>query len=270
MTGIEDRLATSFAEGRLAGGRLYYRVAEADAARATVVLAHGYAEHSGRYGYVTDVLTQAGFSVWALDHRGHGQSDGTRGHIGSWDEAVADLDLLIDLAHGAKLPVFLVGHSMGGAMALAYAQAHQDRLAGLGLSAPAIVIPPELLALAELPEVPTLPLADAVSSDPAVVQAYKDDPLVHLGPPPREMLLVMGAVGKIIDDLPTITIPVQVMQGSSDFLIPTQAYRLVVDGVGSTDVTARLWPGLFHEIYNEPVKKQVVGELVRWLTERLG
>ena len=261
---------TRHAEGRLAGGRLYCRVAEAQAPRAAVVLAHGYAEHSGRYGYVTDVLNEAGFSVWALDHRGHGQSEGTRGHIGSWDEAVADLDLVVDRAHESQRPVFLVGHSMGGAMALAYAQAHQDRLTGLALSAPAIVIPPELLALAELPEVPALPLADAVSSDPAVVQAYKDDPLVHLGAPPREMLQVMGAVAGIIDNLAKIEIPVQVMQGSSDFLIPSQALRLVVAGLGSTDITARLWPGLFHEIYNEPVKEQVVGELVRWLTERLG
>jgi alpha-beta hydrolase superfamily lysophospholipase len=259
----------SATEGRLDGGRLFYRRDDAAEPLADVVIAHGYAEHSGRYSYVTDRLTSAGFTVWALDHRGHGQSEGVRGDIGSWPSAVSDLDLVVDLAEAGGRPVFLLGHSLGGAMALAYAQAHQERLTGLSVSAPALVIPAELLALAELPEVPALPLADAVSSDPAVVQAYKDDPLVHLGPPPREMLQVMGSVGEILAGLTTLTLPVQVMQGSSDFLIPPEALALVVAGVASTDVSARLWPGLYHEIFNEPIKEDVVGELIRWLLLQL-
>lgn len=256
-------------EGRLAEGRLYYQCEQVEGARASVVIAHGYAEHSGRYAYLTERLVGAGLDVWALDHAGHGQSEGVRGSIGSWASAVADLDLLVDLAAADGLPVFLAGHSLGGALSLAYAQARQDRLAGLSLSAPAIVIPPELMALAELPEVPPLPLADIVSSDPAVVQAYKADPLVHLGPPPREMLQVMGSVDGIVEALPGLTLPVLVMHGAADMLIPAQALRLVVSHVGSVDLTARLWPGLFHEIYNEPIREQVVGELVRWVLERL-
>lgn len=260
----------SHREGTLDADRVYYQVWEAPDARAEVVLAHGYAEHSGRYAHVAEDLVAAGLTVWALDHRGHGRSAGERGDIGSWELAVADVDLLVDEASASGRPVFLVGHSMGGAIALAYTEAHQDRLAGLSLSAPAIVIPPEMLALAELDEIPALPLADAVSTDPEVVQGYKDDPLNYLGAPPRNLLLVMGAVDGILDGLADLTLPIQVMQGSGDLLIPVDALRKVVAGVSSTDLTARVWPGLFHEIYNEQTKGAVVADLVAWISARLG
>jgi len=256
-------------EGNLAGGRLYYQAWQAANPRADVVIAHGYAEHSGRYAHVAAALNEAGCAVWALDHRGHGRSDGERGNIESWEAVVADLDLLVDLAAADGRPVFLVGHSMGGAIAIAYAQAHQDRLTGLALSAPAIVVAPELLAVLDMEEIPALPLAPAVSTDPAVVKAYEEDPLNYHGPPARTTLQLIAAGDKLVAGLGELTLPVQIMQGSADMLVPATALRLIVNGVASTDVHARLWPGLFHEIYNEPIQKQVIGELVRWITERV-
>jgi acylglycerol lipase len=259
-------------QGALDSGRIFYQAWLAAEPRGHVVVAHGYAEHSGRYADLAGHLVAAGLSVWALDHGGHGQSEGERGDIVSWDQTVADVDLLVDLveAEAEGRPIFLVGHSMGGAIALAYAEAHQNRLAGLSLSAPAIVIAPEMLALADLEEIPALPLADAVSTDPDVVQAYKDDPLNLHGAPPRNLLRVFATAGDLIARFPELTLPIQVMQGSGDLLIPTQALREVVAGVASTDLTARIWPGLFHEIYNEPTKDAVVGDLVDWITARLG
>jgi alpha-beta hydrolase superfamily lysophospholipase len=255
-------------EGTLAEGRLYFQTWQAADVRAEVVIAHGYAEHSGRYGHVAAALVAAGFNAWAPDHRGHGRSTGVRGDIGSMDAVVADLDLLVDAAAVDGRPVFLLGHSMGGAIALAYAQAHQDRLRGLSLSGAAIVFPPELLALAAPAEVPDLPLADVVSSDPAVVEAYKADPLVYQGPPSPTTLGILADSEKLITGLAELTLPVQVMHGSADALIPSRALGIVVAGVSSADVTARLWPGAFHEIYNEPIKEQVISELVRWLRAR--
>jgi acylglycerol lipase len=260
-------------EGRLAADEVYYRAWDAAGTpRANALLSHGYAEHSGRYDHVARHLNAAGIAVWALDHRGHGQSAGDRGDIVSFDSTVADLDALMDLvaAEGAGRPTFLVGHSLGGAIAIAYALAHADRLTGLSLSAPAIVIAPEMLALADLPEIPPLPLADGVSSDPDVVQNYKDDPLNYLGAPPRNLLLVMGSVGEQVARLGELTLPVQIMQGSSDLLISPQALKDVVAGVSSTDLVARLWPGLFHEIFNEPTKDAVLDALVAWMVERAG
>ena len=256
-------------DGRLAGGDLYYRAWDAPSPRAEVVISHGYAEHGGRYDHVATSLTSAGLGVWAIDHRGHGQSEGPRGDIGTWDSVVADLDLLVDLAAASGRPVFLLGHSLGGAIAIAYALAHQDRLTALSLSAPAIDLPAEILALAELPEIPALPLADGVSSDPLVVEAYKADPLVYQGPPPREVLAAMAGVGALVDRLGELTLPVQVMQGSADALIPPRALATVVAGVSSLDVVAHLWPGLFHEILNEPTGGAVVAEVVSWVNDHL-
>lgn len=256
-------------EGRLDGTRVYYQSWGADTARAEVVLVHGYAEHSGRYDHVAKELVGAGLRVWALDHRGHGRSEGDRGDIGSWEAAVSDVDLLVDLAAASGRQVFVLGHSMGGAIATAYALAHQDRLAGLVLSAPALVVSDDLLGLRALPEIPAVDLSGAVSTDPAVVQAYKDDPLNYLGPIPRNLLEVFATTPELNARLGELTLPVLVMHGSGDLLIPPAALPLVVGGVASTDLTARLWPGLFHEILNEPTDGAVVREVVTWVSDRV-
>ncbi|MGH9058614.1 MAG: lysophospholipase, partial [Acidimicrobiales bacterium] len=252
-------------EGTFADGRLAYRSWEVDepaAARGQVVIAHGFAEHSGRYGHVAARLNQDGLSAWAPDHRGHGRSQGDRANIESVGAAVEDLDLFVDLVTSRApkgSPLVLVGHSMGGLIATAYAQAHQDRLTALALSAPLLFAPPELLALADAEEIPDLGLADAVSSDPAVVQAYKDDPLNYLGPPPRGFLQAAGDLLTVRDRFAEITLPLLIMQGSGDLLVSPQALRDVVAGVSSEDLTARLWPGLWHEIFNEPGQAAVLG-----------
>lgn len=258
-------------ERYLRGGSTYFQLWRGPQARASVVLSHGYAEHSGRYAHVAARLVDAGLAVYAVDHRGHGKSAGERGDIESWDAVVADLDAVVDtaVAESDGLPVFMVGHSLGGAVAIAYALAHQDRLAGLALSAPAIHVAPELLALADLPEIPPLPLADGVCSDAGVVQAYKDDPLVYQGPPPRNLLLLMAqAPDSLVSRLPELTIPVQVMHGSADALIPLGALRAVVAGVSSQDLVAQVWPGLFHEIFNEPTDGAVLDALAGWISVR--
>jgi lysophospholipase len=236
-----------------------------------VVLSHGFAEHSGRYHHVAAVLTEAHLSVWALDHRGHGQSEGTRADIGSVAAAAADLALFIDVVReqAPEGPLFLVGHSMGGLIATAFAEEHQDRLAGLALSGALLHVAPEVVALADLDEIPDLGLADLVSSDPAVVQAYKDDPLVYLGPPPRDFFRAVGQVEQVRDALGQLTLPLLVMHGSSDVLVSPQALKDVVGRVASEDLTARLWPGLWHEIFNEPAGPAVLRMLRNWIAERL-
>jgi alpha-beta hydrolase superfamily lysophospholipase len=264
---------TTQGEGRFAGERLYYQWWRPDPQPvADIVISHGYAEHGGRYRHVAEALTTAGMGVWIPDHRGHGRSDGPRADIESVQAAVSDLDLLVDLvaAEAPGAPLFLVGHSMGGLIATAYAEAHQDRLHGLALSGALVHVAPEVVALADLEEIPDLGLADAVSSDPAVVQAYKDDPLVYLGPPPRGFLRSAGQVEEVRAGLGKITIPVLVMHGSADLLVSPQALRDIVAGVASEDLTARLWPGLWHEIFNEPSRDEVIGLLTSWLLERTG
>jgi acylglycerol lipase len=259
-------------EGRFAGDRLYYRCWRPRVhPRGHVVLSHGFAEHSGRYEHVAAALVDSGVSVWALDHRGHGRSEGARADIESVWTAADDLGLFVELVREREPrgPLFLVGHSMGGLIATAFAERHQDELAGLALSGALLHVPPEVAALADLEEVPDLGLADVVSSDPAVVQAYKDDPLVYLGPPPRGLLQALGQVEVVRASLGELTLPLLVMHGSADLLVSPQALRDVVMSVSSQDLTARLWPGLWHEIFNEPRQAAVLAELTRWVTDRI-
>jgi len=259
-------------EGRFADGRLYYRCWPSDEpARGEVVIAHGFAEHSGRYGHVAKVLTGSGVNVWALDHGGHGRSEGERANIESVGKAVADLDLFVDLVaeSSSSRPIFLVGHSMGGLIAAAYAEEHQDRLVGLALSAPLLHVDPAIAALADAEEIPDLGLADAVSSDPAVVQAYKDGPLNYLGPPPRDFLRSVGQVEEVRKRLPELTLPMLIMQGSADLLVSPQALKDTVGAVSSEDLTAVLWPGLWHEIFNEPNQEEVLAALSAWIVKHL-
>lgn len=257
--------------GRFAGGRLAYRSWPADKPRGNVVIAHGFAEHGGRYGHVAAALNGASLSVWAPDHRGHGGSEGERANIESVWSAVADLDLFVDLVRdqSSEGPLFLVGHSMGGLVAAAYAEAHQDRLDGLVLSGALVHVDPGLVALADAEEIPDLGLADAVSRDPAVVQAYKEDPDVYLGPPPRGFLRAAGEVEEVRSRFGELRLPILVMHGSADLLVSPQALRDLVAGVASEDLTAIIWPGLWHEIFNEPEKDRVIRTTIDWISARL-
>jgi lysophospholipase len=266
---------TSSTEGWIDGERLFYRCWDSPVARAEVVLSHGYAEHSGRYEHLAAALGAAGARVWALDHYGHGRSAGERADISSLPAAAEDLHLLVAKAaraageSAAGNSVYLVGHSMGGAIAAAHALAHQASLAGLVLSAPMLILSDELMALAGMDEIPDVSLAGGISRDPEVVAAYESDPLNYLGPPPKTFLASLAALPGMIERLGELTLPMLVMHGSADPLIKPETLRTLVARVGSEDLAARLWPGLMHEIFNEPEKDAVIGTLTRWITARM-
>ncbi|MCU1628886.1 MAG: alpha/beta hydrolase [Pseudonocardia sp.] len=241
-----------------------------------VLISHGIGEHSGRYGGVADTLTPDGWAVYGLDHRGHGRSEGRRVHA-AYPDLLADLETFRAqmTARHAGLPVFLLGHSMGGQLALAYALEHQDALAGLVLSAPALtneVVPPRMVPLlsrlARL--VPLLRPAgiDAttISKDPAIVAAYRADPLVHTGNP----TLALGAglfaqMDTLVERSRTLRIPLLLQHGSADRLVASEGTRRLEAAQGSDDVTVRWYEGLWHEIYNEPERERPLADLREWL-----
>jgi len=172
--------------------------------RAVVVIAHGIGEHSGRYGHVAARLNAAGFAAYALDHRGHGRSSGPRGLIDRMDHAVSDVDSFVTLAAArhADHPLHLLGHSMGGAIAIAYALRHQERLHGLLLSSAAVSVGSapasarfEAKALATVaPSAGILGIDPSlISHDPAVVRAYREDPLVYQGQLPSRTVAEFAA-----------------------------------------------------------------------------
>lgn len=244
-----------------------------------LVLAHGYGEHLGRYRAVAEYLTAAGYAVHALDHRGHGKSGGTRAVIDSFANADADIDQLVDKVRGESglARIKLLGHSMGGSLALNYALNHPEKLSGLVLSGPAIggdlpKLQALLLGLISriAPALGMIALdADAVSRDPQVVADYKADPLVFHGKvPARTAREMMHAVTTYLPRVGSMQLPCLLMHGRADTLVRAEDAQPVFDAIASPDKTVRIFDGLYHEIFNEPERLEVLGIVKGWLDAR--
>ena len=247
--------------------------------KAVVALAHGASEHSGRYGWVAEQLAGRGYAVHALDHRGHGRT-GKGAYVDRLANAVEDLDRLVLKAGGRHpgRPVFLLGHSFGGCLSIAYAVEHQDRLAGLALSAPlaaleAAPLPLRLAAHLLSAIAPRVGVYDvdssAVSTDPAVVRDYDADPLNHHGKiPARTVAEIAKAVGSFPEGAPSITVPLLVMHSPADRITLFDGSEMVHDRAGSADKQFIRYDGLAHEILNEPERQRVVDDIAAWLDAR--
>lgn len=262
-------------EGQLTGttGAIAYRRWEPDGApRRIVLIAHGYAEHVGRYDHVARALAARGALVAGPDHQGHGHSEGDRVLIREFDDVVADLHALARLARETHpdLPVVLIGHSMGGLIATRYAQRHGDTLAGLVLSGPVLgewVAARDLLAAEEIPDVGIDP--DMLSRDPEVGRAYLEDPLVYTGRFRRQTLAALvDAIERADDEADRVRLPVLYLHGEDDQLVPPGPPREAVSRFASADVAVRVYPGARHEIFNETNAGEVI-ETVAEFVERV-
>ncbi|MDT9014030.1 alpha/beta hydrolase [Novosphingobium sp. APW14] len=245
-----------------------------------LVLAHGYAEHLGRYRAVAEFFTASGYAVHALDHRGHGKSGGVRAVIDSFANADADIDQLVDRvrAESGLNQIKLIGHSMGGSLALNYALNHPEKLSGLVLSGPAIgggLPKVQALLLGIISKIaPALGMiqldADAVSRDPQIVADYKADPLVFLGKvPARTAREMMHAITTYPSRVGAMQMPCLLMHGGADSLVRAEDARPVFAAIASRDKTVRIFDGLYHEIFNEPERLEVLGIVKAWLDARL-
>ena len=274
---------TAHEDGSLqgAGGtEIHWQAWQPAEGRGAVVLAHGAGEHSGRYAHVGERLTASGYAVYALDHRGHGRSGGPRMYIDSMDDVVADLGSFVTLVRARQpgLPLVLLGHSMGGLVALASAIGDQASIDALVLTSPlaalAAASPAQRLAASALSAIaPRLGLIAVdptlVSRDPAVVRAYVDDPLVFHGKlPARTIAQLAATVRRLPAETPAVRVPLLVMLGSADRLVPPAGGRMVHDRASSTDKTLIVYDGLYHEILNEPEQDRVMDDLVAWLDAR--
>jgi acylglycerol lipase len=249
---------------------------------AAVVLVHGVSEHSGRYAGVGEGLAACGFALHALDQRGHGRSHGRRAYVDRFRHLVADVDRLVDRVRAAHpgRPVFLLGHSMGGCVALAYALEHQERLAGLALSAPLAALGAAPLPLRVIgrtlsvvaPHVGVYEVdSSAVSRDPEVVRDYDADPLnYHRKLPARTVAELADAVASFPDRLASLTLPLLVMHSPEDRLTPYEGGAMVHEQVSSADRVLRRYDGLAHELLFEPEGDEVLADLADWLTAHSG
>jgi acylglycerol lipase len=244
-----------------------------------VVIVHGFGEHSDRYDPVARALTDDGIAVYATDHRGHGRSQGARAVVDVAD-VVADVDQLVTLAAQAwpQAPIFMLGHILGGMIAVQYALSHQARLTGLILSgalatvdaSPALRRVGSLIA-AVAPRTPLIALdPELVSRDPAVVGAYRADPLVHHGRiPARTAAQIAATTDTFAQRASEVTLPALVLYGTADGLCSPAGSVMLAEQFSSPDVTIRAYEGLYHEILNEPERDVVIADVRAWLGERV-
>lgn len=250
--------------------------------RAVVILAHGYAEHARRYDHVAARFAAAGLITYALDHRGHGRSGGKRVYLRDMSEYTADFHTLVGIAAAdhPDLKRVVVGHSMGGGIVFSYGVEHPDDFDAMVLSGPAVDAQDSVSRLMVLAAkvlgriAPGLPVedlpADAVSRDPQVVAAYENDPLVHHGKLPAGVARALIGVGETMPQrAAAITAPLLVVHGDDDKLIPVQGSRRLVECVGSTDVHLKVYPGLYHEVFNEPEQDLVLDDVTSWIEAKL-
>ncbi|MBR8741045.1 alpha/beta hydrolase [Nocardiopsis sp. MG754419] len=232
------------------------------------ILVHGYGEHLGRYGQVAEDLCAAGAVVYGADHRGHGGSSGERVLIDDYAGVVQDVHRVITQARTAyrTLPLVLIGHSMGGMIAARYAQVYPESVQALVLSGPVLgrwTAAEELSAAAEIPDVPIDPAT--LSRDPAVGRAYVEDPLVWHGPFKRTTVnallteLERGTTAGSVGSLPLLWV-----HGHEDALVPVCDTKVGIERLAGEDVTARIFPGARHEVFNETNREEVLGEVIRF------
>lgn len=265
----------------LGGTTIDYDVYEPEGTpRGLILVAHGLGEHRGRYHHVADRLAALGLRVAVPDHRGHGTSGGPRCDTRDVSEFTADLETLRKLTLVDGAPTYLLGHSMGGLIALDYALDHQGDLSALMLSGPLVLPgedqPPWLVAIAKLlgkvvPTLGTLALdPKSVSRDPKVVENYENDPLNYHGKVKAGTgAALLTRLQTFPARLPSLTLPLLVMHGEKDKLTNPEGSKLVDKLAGSTDKTLTIYPGLFHEIFNEPEQDQVLTDLTAWLSDRM-
>ena len=249
--------------------------------RAAVVLVHGLKDHGARYDHVGGWLARRGYAVYALDLRGHGESEGERFFVGSFDEYVEDLGSFVRRVRSREpeKPLFLLGHSMGGAVAGLFVLERGPDLRGLVLSAPALEpaenVSPVLIWLSGIisrffPRAPVTKVdIKALSHLPEVIEAARKDPFSGKRPAPaRTGYEILQAMRRILERTQEIKLPLLVMHGTEDHLTNPQGSQRLFELAGSEDKELKLYEGFYHEILNEPEKERVLGDITRWFSER--
>ena len=274
---LQQRVSLSTSDGETLSLR---RRPAAGRSRGVVVLVHGLGEHAGRYQALAEHLHGWGFTVWAHDHHGHGESSGARGGLPSELRLVDDLALVIDDARRENLglPLVLLGHSLGGLVAASLVARGVRPVDGLVLSSPGL--DPGLngfqkALLAVLPRIaPTLRVGNGLddnflSHDRAVVQAYRDDPLTHdrIGGRLARFLAREGAL--VQQAAAHWPVPTLLIYAGNDRLVVPAASRAFAEAAAPSGmVEARCFESLYHEIFNELDAGPVFAALQRWLDKR--
>ncbi len=263
------------------GIKIFYRQYQADPERARMVIAHGVGEHSGRYGNVIERVIPKGISVWVPDHRGHGQSGGKRGHVLNFVQYLTDLRLTVELAKKDMpdgMPCFLLGHSMGGLIALYFAQRNPELIDGVVASSPCLGMVIEIPAVKKVlgsfmsyvwPGMTMGSGLDAtkISRDENVVSAYKNDPLVHDRVSARFFTELLAAMESVNQQASALNVPVLMQVAGEDYLVDADSSKHFFEKLTLQDKTLHVYDDMYHEIYNAPEDQtgRVLDDLETWL-----
>ena len=263
------------------GLEIFYRKLPAENEKIRLVIAHGLGEHSGRYNHLMSRLVPEGISIWALDFCGHGQSEGKRGHVHSFRQYLSDLDKFVDIASKDTPPsseIFLLGHSLGGLIAIHYALEFADKLHGLVVSSPVLAfkvkVPAFKLLMGNVMSAvwPGLSMANEldptkISHDQSIVEAYIQDPLVHNRVTARWFTEFVSAMERSSRSASKLNVPILMQIAGNDCLVDAEASQTFFNYLSLKDKTIHVYNDLYHEVYNEPEKDRVkvLDDLVEWI-----
>lgn len=252
--------------------------------RALIVLVHGLGEHSARYAHVGKALTDAGYALVGFDLRGHGKSGGARGHAPSLDAYMQDIRQFFQLMEKRypDIPHFLYGHSLGGLLVLAYAIQHGAHLRGVIATGPGLrsFLQEQKAKIAMVRLLgslfPTMTVqsgldATTISRDAAVVEAYKNDPLVHYSTSLGFGKAGLNAIDLCFASAAEFPVPLLIIHGKADriaYASGSEEFVKLVRAAGQ-DVTLKLWDDLYHEVHNEPQKEEVFKYMIAWLDQHV-
>lgn len=247
--------------------------------RAILVIVHGLGGHSGLFSNVIEALVPQGYAIYAPDLRGHGRSPGPRGFIHAWSEFRGDVDALVELAVKAhpEPPIFLMGHSVGGAIVLDYALRLPPLIQGVIVSNPAlgaVGISPIKLAIGKLLSQvwPRFSLSTGIelatgARDPQLVKTYEQDPLRHAIGSARLATEFLATTEWIYGHMADWRLPLLLLQSGADAVtLPAGSQRFFA-GVIHADKTWKSYPESYHEIYDDLDYELVLRDVSQWLSE---
>jgi lysophospholipase len=242
-----------------------------------ISVVHGYGDHGGRYKRLARYFTPLGFTVYAIDLRGHGESPGKRGHIRQFEDYLLDIDAFLTYVRGSALgnPILLLGHSMGALAAVRYVEERETEIAGLALSSPffgvkmAVPTWKRAAAMHLSRFMPTLTMpsdlnVEWLTHDPEILAETVRDRLVHRDATPRWFTEALKAQEAAVGSTDRIQVPVLLQVAGDDRIADAAVTERFIERL-SCPVTVHRYAGLYHEIYNEVERDTVFADLARWI-----
>lgn len=263
------------------GTELYYTKDMVENPKAIIVIVHGFAEHLGRYDYVTNRLNDKGYGVYRFDNRGHGKTKGEKGHIESYENFILDTDYIVDMAkkENQEIPIYMLGHSMGGFITATYGIKYKDKLQGQILSGAATIRAPEVKGIKGsafkllskiAPKIRIKnPISNSLCSNESVVENYISDSL-NLKDATLKFYVefLINGVDWLNKNMESYEYPCLILHGSEDKIVSKEASINLHSKIKSKDKKIIIYEGLYHEIMNEKIKDKVIDDIVCWLDER--